>query len=67
MRSSPVEESEPPQPPLGRLLLLLTDNHMAQAHAKQISYLRERQYGAALFGVMTLFLLVVAQLHVRGV
>ena len=39
---------------------------MAQAHTKQISFLRERQYGAAFLGAITLLFIVVALLHATG-
>ena len=67
MWSSPVEESEPPQPPAGAAFFFRsTDTHMAQARAKQISFLRERQYGAAFLGAITLLFIVVALLHATG-
>ena len=39
---------------------------MAQVQAKQIPFLRERQYGTAFLGAIVLMLVVVALLHATG-
>ena len=40
---------------------------MPQAHAKQITFLRERQYGVAFLGAIMLIPFVVALVHVLRV